>query len=78
MAGGGMHPPHPTPLDPPPWIDVDFFIFILLSRESDGGAMHRTNPLQTRLGVALVSEFSALILHLASSIRCLLDSTKQR
>ena len=22
----------------------DFFIFILLSRESDGGAMHKTNP----------------------------------
>ena len=23
---------------------IDFYIFILLSRESDGGAMHRTNP----------------------------------
>ena len=25
-------------------INDDFFIFILQSRESDGGAMHRTNP----------------------------------
>ena len=25
-------------------IRFDFFIFILLSRESDGGAAHRTNP----------------------------------
>ena len=40
--------------------DDDFFIFILLSRESDGDAMNRTNPeFQNRLGVALVSDFSA-------------------
>ena len=38
----------------------DFFIFILQSRESDGDAMNRTNPeFQTRLGVALVSDFSS-------------------
>ena len=40
--------------------DDDFFIFILLSQESDEDAMNRTNrKLQTRLGVALVSDFSA-------------------
>ena len=34
--------------------------------------------IQTRLGVALVSVFSAKILLLTSSICCLLDSTEQR
>ena len=38
--------------------DGVFFIFILLSRESDEDAMNRTNPeFQTRLGVALVPIF---------------------
>ena len=41
-------------------LDDDFYIFILLSRENDGDAMNRTNPeFQTRLDVALVSNFSA-------------------
>ena len=26
------------------FLDDDFFIFILLSQESDGDVMHRTNP----------------------------------
>ena len=59
-----------------------FFIFIFLSRESDGGAMQYALcigriHIHTRLRVALVSEFSAGILLLTSSIYCLLDSTKQ-
>ena len=34
--------------------------------------------IQTRLEVVFVSEFSGLVLLLASLIFCLLDSTKQR
>ena len=49
---------------------VDFFIFILLSRESDGGAMLGTNP--DSLRSCLVSKFSAEILLPTSSICCLL------
>ena len=42
--------------------DGDFFVFVLLSRESDGGAMHRTNyampttTMITRLIVQLPSK----------------------
>ena len=35
-----------------------FFVVILLSRESEGDVIHKTNP-DSRLGVAFASKFSA-------------------
>ena len=56
--------------------DDDFFIFILLSRESDGGAMRRTNP--DSLRSYLCFQVFRLNFLLTSLICCLPDSTKQR
>ena len=60
------------------WFDwlIDFFIFILLSRESDGGAMRRTNP--DSLRSCLCFQVFRLNFLLTSLICCLPDSTKQR
>ena len=55
---------------------IDFFIFILLSRESDGGAMGRTNP--DSLKSYLCFQVFRLNFLLTSLICCLSDSTKQR
>ena len=41
---------------------IGFFIFILLFRESDGGAILRTIPDQTRLRVTFLSDLFNLLL----------------
>ena len=57
-------------------IDFDFFIFILLSRESGRGAMRRTNPDWLRSCLCL--QVFRLNFLQTSLICCLPDSTKQR
>ena len=64
------------PIDMLYTIRFDFFIFILLSRESDGGAMRRTNP--DSLRSYLCFQVFRLNFLLTSLICCLPDSTKQR
>ena len=55
--------------------DDDFFIFILLSREGDGDAIHWANPDSLRICFC----FQVFRLRLLNSlVCCLLDSTKQK
>ena len=65
----------PTAYDRCNWI-IDFFIFILLSRESGGGATRRTNPDSRRS--CLCFQVFLLNFVLTFLICCLPDSTKQR
>ena len=55
---------------------IDFFIFILLSRESGGGAIRRTNP--DSLRSCLCFYVFRLNFLLTCLIYCLPDSIKQR
>ena len=62
------------------WIDlislIDFFIFILLSRESGGGAMRRTNP--DSLRSCLCFQVFRVNFLLTFLVCCLPNFTKQR
>ena len=57
------------------WL-IDFFIFILLSRECGGGAMRRANP--DSLGSCFCFQVFRLNFLLTSLICCLPDCTTQR
>ena len=57
------------------WPSISSFLSSCHEKATEAQCIER---IQTRLGVALVSEFSGGVLLLTSSICCLLDSTKQR